>query len=155
TVASINSSDAALAGEQLFEAMSNFSVSAVHLYSNATLSRSLPNVSRSLVVQGFCEVDYCAVDGAAAFHMFVANASAVLELKGLTLANGAAERGAALFLADQSTAVVENIWFTNNSATSGGAVYSENSHTLSITNSVFTGNTAEVSHHLCSFPASS
>ena len=63
-------------------------------------------------------------------------------IRGLTVANGAADKGAAIYNA-ATNLVLTNMAFTANNATNGGAIYNADGATLDAANVSFTNNSAE------------
>ena len=71
--------------------------------------------------------------------IFKVNAGSTLTLKGLTLTNGVAEEGAAVYVGSGAKLIVDNVKFTNNTAGYDGAAIS-NYGNASVDNSIFESN---------------
>ena len=79
------------------------------------------------------------IDGSNLGGIFNVNSGCTLTLNGVTLINGNAENGGAVYN-NGGTLVIENSYFINNTATkSGGAIYN-NGGTLNVIGSTFDGN---------------
>lgn len=99
------------------------------------------------------------ISGNHAVRVFTVAAGATLELQSLTVANGDAENGGAIFIArcyadcGETAVTVNNSTFASNNASSrGGAIYASNycaencgDLTVSVHNSTFSGNSAGAS----------
>lgn len=82
------------------------------------------------------------VDGNSNTRLFYIDSGNTVNINDLTLVNGSAEDGGAIYN-NNSTVNIGNTTFSNNEASSGGAIYSEGSSaSLTITNSTFTSNRA-------------
>ncbi|MCA9494969.1 MAG: hypothetical protein KC621_33810, partial [Myxococcales bacterium] len=121
----------------------------------------LPDVSSEITIQAdaggsrierhpvlSCEV----ADGPDEFRLLQVTGSGSLTLRGLLLANGCANRGGAVLVADTATLTVENVTFAGNTARApisepvfkaeGGALRAAGTATVTISGALFEGNLA-------------
>ncbi len=101
---------------------------------NVTLSGSTPQITSEITFSGN---DYT-LDGADSYRLFVISAAPVT-INNLTLNNGNASYGGAIYAIDGSSVTVSDSVFSNNEGNSGGAIYAEGSG-MTLNDSVFSNN---------------
>ena len=111
--------------------------------SGQTLTVTSPLVTeRPVTIDASALAGGISVSGGNATRVFEATAG-TLTLRGLTVRDGAADRGAGLFVHDGTSAVAEGVRFTANTATGdGGGVYADGD-TFTARQSSFDGNAAQ------------
>jgi predicted outer membrane repeat protein len=103
------------------------------------LASTLPQVTDSLLTINGPVAPGIKISGRGAVQVMTVASGATLNLSGLTIANGTAERGGAIY--NHGTLTVTNSTFSGNSAANGGGIYSYEAN-LTVTNSTFSGNSA-------------
>jgi predicted outer membrane repeat protein len=107
-----------------------------------TLTSPLPAISRNMNIAG-PGANLLTISGGNAYQIFnISSSSAIVNISGLTFANGSAPNGGAI--GNSGTLTVTNSTFSGNSAQGGtafgGAIFSQG--LLTVTNSTFSGNSA-------------
>ncbi|WP_186441546.1 InlB B-repeat-containing protein, partial [Desulfamplus magnetovallimortis] len=112
---------------------------------NFTISDQVIVLSSSLVITGTTTIEgghRITISGGGSVRPFIVNSGASLRLQGLTVANGSADEGGAIYN-DGGDIRVVRCTLLNNSATSGGGAIYNNGGTCVLNTCTMSGNSAE------------
>ncbi|MEO8391738.1 MAG: choice-of-anchor Q domain-containing protein, partial [Chloroflexota bacterium] len=109
-----------------------------------TLTSDLPNITDDLTIIG-PNVNLVTISGAGSYRPFKYSVAINLTLKSLTIANGKADNGGAIYGQYGLSLTISDTTFSNNTATAnGGAIFTQYDGSVTVSNSTFSNNAAVI-----------